>query len=71
VELPIDGGPASRWLVFAADGEYVLGSFDGRVFEPDHEGKHRLWHGNFYASQLYSDAPESRPGHRVRPRHSR
>ncbi|MCG6926102.1 MAG: glycoside hydrolase family 32 protein [Acidobacteria bacterium] len=59
-ELPIDGGPESRWVVFAADGEYVLGSFDGRVFSPDHEGKHRLWHGNFYASQLYSDAPDGR-----------
>jgi fructan beta-fructosidase len=59
-ELRIDGGPESRWVVFAADGEYVLGSFDGRVFRPDHEGKHRLWHGNFYASQLYSDAPDRR-----------
>ena len=59
-ELPIDGGAGARWVVFAADGEYVLGSFDGRVFRPDHEGKHRLWHGNFYASQLYSDAPDGR-----------
>jgi fructan beta-fructosidase len=38
----------------------VLGSFDGRVFRPEHEGKHRLWHGNFYASQVYSDAPDGR-----------
>jgi fructan beta-fructosidase len=60
VELPIDGGAESRWLVFAADGEYVLGSFDGRAFQPDHEGKRRLWYGNFYASQLYSDAPDGR-----------
>jgi fructan beta-fructosidase len=60
LELPIDGGPESRWMVFAADGEYVLGSFDGRVFRPEHEGKHRLWHGNFYASQVYSDAPDGR-----------
>ena len=60
VELPVDGGPETRWIVFAADGEYVLGAFDGRVFRPDHEGKHRLWYGNFYASQLYSDAPDGR-----------
>ena len=60
VELAIDGGPETRWVVFAADGEYVLGSFDGRVFRPDHPGKHRLWHGNFYASQIYSDAPDGR-----------
>ncbi len=60
VEMPIEGGEGSRWVVFAADGEYVLGSFDGRVFRPDHEGKHRLWYGNFYASQLYSDAPDGR-----------
>jgi fructan beta-fructosidase len=60
VEMPLDGGAGSRWMVFAADGEYVLGAFDGRVFRPDHEGKHRLWYGNFYASQLYSDAPDGR-----------
>jgi fructan beta-fructosidase len=60
LELPIEGGAGSRWIVFAADGEYVLGSFDGRVFRPDHEGKHRLWYGNFYASQVYSDAPDGR-----------
>jgi fructan beta-fructosidase len=60
VELPLDGGPDSRWMVFAADGEYVLGSFDGRVFTPAHEGKRRLWYGSFYASQVYSDAPDGR-----------
>jgi fructan beta-fructosidase len=60
LELPIDGGPRKRWVVFAADGEYVLGSFDGRAFRPDHEGKHRLWYGDFYASQVYSDAPDGR-----------
>jgi sucrose-6-phosphate hydrolase SacC (GH32 family) len=46
--------------MFAADGEYVVGSFDGRVFSPEHDGKHRLWYGNFYASQLFSDAPGQR-----------
>jgi fructan beta-fructosidase len=60
LELPVDGGPRRRWVVFAADAEYVLGSFDGRVFRPDHEDKHRLWYGNFYASQVYSDAPDGR-----------
>jgi fructan beta-fructosidase len=60
LELPIDGGPETRWIVFAADGQYVLGSFDGRVFSPEHDGKHSLWYGNFYASQVYSDAPDER-----------
>jgi fructan beta-fructosidase len=60
VELDLDGGTESRWVMFAADGEYVVGSFDGRVFSPGHDGKHRLWHGNFYASQLFSDAPAKR-----------
>jgi fructan beta-fructosidase len=60
LELPIDGGPETRWIVFAADGQYVLGSFDGRVFSPEHDGKHTLWYGNFYASQVYSDAPDER-----------
>ena len=60
LELPTEGGAETQWIVFAADGQYVLGSFDGRVFSPNHDGKHALWYGNFYASQVYSDAPDGR-----------
>ncbi len=49
----------SRWVLLAADGRYVLGSFDGREFKPDGP-KQTLWHGNFYAAQTFSNAPDNR-----------
>jgi fructan beta-fructosidase len=48
-----------RWVLYAADGKYTLGDFDGRQFKPE-SGKHQLWYGNFYAAQTYSDAPDGR-----------
>ena len=59
-ELSADGNASkSRWVLLAADGRYVLGEFDGREFKPD-DGKHAVWHGSFYASQSFSNAPENR-----------
>ena len=59
--LPVDGNKEKlRWVVFAADAEYVIGDFDGKTFTPEHKGKHRLHHGRYYASQLFSDAPDGR-----------
>jgi fructan beta-fructosidase len=58
--LAVDGDPARvKWVLYAADAEYMLGDFDGREFRPD-GGKHRLWSGDFYASQTYTDAPDGR-----------
>jgi fructan beta-fructosidase len=60
-ELPIAGGAGgTAWVLYAADGMYVLGDFDGRVFKPRHTGKHQLWYGDFYAAQTYSNAPDAR-----------
>ncbi|HPD16225.1 MAG TPA: glycoside hydrolase family 32 protein [Planctomycetota bacterium] len=58
-ELPVDGDKArTRWVVYAADGAYAVGSFDGKSFTPDHPGKHRFNWGNcFYASQTFSNIP--------------
>ncbi len=59
--LPVDGNKEKlRWIVFAADAEYIIGDFDGKTFTPEHKGKRRLHHGNYYASQLFSDAPDGR-----------
>ena len=59
-ELPLEGRPGeSRWILYAADGKYVLGSFDGRQFVPETD-RLQLWHGNFYAAQTYSNAPGGR-----------
>lgn len=50
----------TMWVLYAADGKYVLGEFDGREFQPNHNGKYQVWHGDFYAAQTYSNAPEQR-----------
>ena len=60
-ELPVDGDKAkTRWVVYAADAKYVIGRFDGRTFTPEHEGKHQVHWGAYYASQTFSDAPDGR-----------
>ncbi len=58
-ELPVDADKAkTRWVVYAADGAYAVGSFDGKAFTPDHPGKHRFNWGNcFYASQTFNNIP--------------
>ena len=59
-ELPVEDRPELRyWVLSAADGQYVLGQFDGRTFHPEGE-KQRLWYGDFYAAQTFSDAPDGR-----------
>ena len=60
-ELPVEGAPSkSYWVLSAADGQYLLGSFDGHVFTPESPEKTRLWHGNFYAAQTFSNTPDGR-----------
>lgn len=59
-ELPVEGASGlSKWVLYAADGKYLLGDFDGRVFRKESD-KHQLWYGNFYAAQTFSNAPEGR-----------
>ncbi|KLU01375.1 Sucrose-6-phosphate hydrolase [Rhodopirellula islandica] len=60
-ELPIDSDQAnSRWVVFAADAKYAIGSFDGKTFTPEHVGKHQVHWGNYYASQTFDNTPDGR-----------
>lgn len=60
-QLPVDGDKKnSRWVIFAADARYAVGRFNGRAFTPAHKGKHRLHWGPYYASQLFSEAPDGR-----------
>jgi fructan beta-fructosidase len=65
-ELPVVSTrvPQTRlWVLYAADGQYILGTFDGVTFKkvsPDGPGKHRVWYGNFYAAQSYDNAPDNR-----------
>ena len=61
LELPVDGDKQNtRWVVFAANAQYAVGSFDGKTFKPEHDGKHTLHYGPFYASQCFSNPPDGR-----------
>ncbi len=60
-ELAIDGQASNtRWVVFAADAQYMIGRFDGKKFTPEHEGKHRVHWGQYYASQTFDRMPDGR-----------
>jgi fructan beta-fructosidase len=60
-ELPVDGDKGdTRWVVFGGDAQYAVGRFDGKVFTPEHEGKHRVHHGAYYASQTFNNPPDGR-----------
>jgi fructan beta-fructosidase len=57
-ELPIDGEPGNRrWVFWAADGVYRLGTFDGRHFAAETEPLQSEFGPNGYAAQTWSDIP--------------
>src|SRR5262245_28296592 len=57
--LSVLGERTAKWVLYAADGKYLLGSFDGKSFTKE-SGKHQLWYGNFYAAQTFDNAPDGR-----------
>ena len=60
-ELPVDGNiKNTRWVLFAANGRYALGQFDGKQFTLEHVGKHQVHWGSFYASQTFNNVPDGR-----------
>ncbi|WP_165230187.1 glycoside hydrolase family 32 protein [Aquisphaera insulae] len=60
-ELPIEGHPGeSRWVIYGGDGAYLVGRFDGREFTPETTEKRRVWYGDFYAGQTFSNVPGGR-----------
>jgi fructan beta-fructosidase len=59
-ELPVDGDKNNtRWVVYAANNEYSLGSFDGKEFKAEPgTGKYKGNFGNcLYAAQTFSNIP--------------
>ena len=59
-ELPIDGDAKNtRWVFWGANGNYMLGSFDGKTFTKESGPHQSNWGGNCYAAQTWSDVPKS------------
>ncbi|MDO4570803.1 MAG: glycoside hydrolase family 32 protein [Planctomycetia bacterium] len=60
--LPVRGESHvdKKWVLFAADGQYQIGIFDGKTFRPEHEGKFRVHYGKFYAAQCFNNHPQDR-----------
>ena len=60
-ELPVDGDKKNtRWVVYAADAKYQVGSFDGKTFTPEHKDKRQVHWGPYYASQTFDNPPDGR-----------
>ena len=51
----------TKWVLYAADGKYLVGDFDGKEFKPDHKEKKQLWYGRFYAAQTFDNSPSWKP----------
>ena len=61
IELPLDGDRSKKlWVVWGASTEYRVGSFDGKKFTPGHDGLLLAHHGDYYASQVFDNAPDGR-----------
>lgn len=51
--------PKPKWVLYAADGKYFVGDFDGKEFKPDFKQKKQLWYGQFYAAQTFNNPANS------------
>jgi sucrose-6-phosphate hydrolase SacC (GH32 family) len=57
-EMPVDGNRENmKWVFLAASGDYMIGSFDGRVFTPETPKLRGDYGANYYASQTYNNIP--------------
>lgn len=58
-ELPVDGDPSkSKWVITAASGEYLIGSFNGKDFKAETRKLPGFYGNVCYAAQTFSDIPK-------------
>jgi len=63
--MPVDGNKKNqKWVFTAANGDYLIGSFDGKVFTPESDVIRADYGANYYAVQTYSDIP-AKDGRRI------
>jgi sucrose-6-phosphate hydrolase SacC (GH32 family) len=57
-ELPVNGDPDdTRWVFWGANGNYLVGSFDGATFTPEQSVQCAELGANGYAAQTFNDIP--------------
>lgn len=60
-ELPVDSDSKhKKWILTAANGEYALGTFDGKTFTAEASHLPGPQGSGFYAPQTFSDEPKGR-----------
>ena len=58
-QLGIDGNQQNKkWILYAGNGRYDIGQFDGKEFIPDSKGIIFNYGNCFYASQTFNNVPE-------------
>ncbi len=59
-ELPVDGNENNKkWVMYGASGTYMIGTFNGEIFTPEH-GKYFYAWGSQYAAQTFNNEPNGR-----------
>jgi len=59
-ELPVDGDTENtKWVFWGANGNYIIGTFDGLNFRRESDVLQSDWGANFYAAQTWNNIPNS------------
>jgi fructan beta-fructosidase len=60
-EMPVENeSGVSKWIWTGANGNYLVGAFDGRQFHPEVMTQPLSFGANYYAVQTFSDLPANR-----------
>jgi fructan beta-fructosidase len=60
-ELPVVGNESiKKWILVGADGQYAIGTFDGKTFHPEQERLKGHNGRGYYAAQTFSNEPQGR-----------
>jgi len=58
-QLSVDGNQQNKkWILYAANGRYDIGQFDGKIFSPESQGIEFHYGNCFYASQTFNNIPD-------------
>ena len=59
-QLAVDGDQKNKkWVLYGGNGAYMFGEFDGQIFKPETKETQFNYGNCFYASQTFSNIPES------------